>query len=391
MEGTDEKCCDNFANDKKMKKKILFLGNCYYVIFRFRRELVIKCAEEGYDVWTAFPNGSHGEAERGEETAKELGCHFIEIKINRRAFHPVGEIRLCMRIRDIVRQIRPDILLTYTVKPNLYGAAVARAYGIPYIMNITGLGSALGKRGLLYGLLRRLTIRNMKTASCVFFQNEQDRIFFQTQGYCETNIEMLPGSGVNLEEYQLLDYPDGKTIRFLYAARVMREKGIEQFLALAEHYKERKEIGFHICGDCEEDYESLLRRLEREKIVIYHGQVSNVINYLECCHCLVLPTFYHEGVSNSLLEAAACGRPIITTDHPGCREAVENGVSGYLVRTQDKKDLIDKAEKFLQLTNEERAEMGRAGRRKMEREFNREIVVGKYFEAITDILRESPS
>lgn len=361
------------------------------MIFRFRKELIERCIAEGYDVWTAFPNGSHGEQERGEDVAKEMGCHFIEIKINRRGFHPVEEFRLCLRIRDVVRQIRPDMLLTYTVKPNLYGGIAARAYGIPYMMNITGLGSALGKKGLLYGLLRRLTMRNIKTAFRVFFQNEQDRVFFQVRGYCGTNIEMLPGSGVNLEEYRLLDYPDDKVIRFLYVARVMREKGIEQFLELARHYRRQKEIEFHICGDCEEDYEALLRRLEQEKIIIYHGQVSDVITYIKYSHCLVLPTFYHEGVPNSLLEAAACGRPVITTDHPGCREAVEDGVSGYLVRAQDENDLIDKAERFLQLTNEERAEMGRAGRRKMEREFNREIVVGKYIDAITDILRENPS
>ena len=199
-------------------------------------------------------------------------------------------------------------------------------------------------------------------------------------------MEMLTGSGVNLAEYRLLPYPDTSVIRFLYMARVMKEKGIEQFLELARHYADREDVEFHICGDCEEDYLPVLKKLEQEKIMVYHGQVSAVEKYIRLAHCIVLPTFYHEGVPNTLLEAMACGRPVITTDHPGCRETVLDGVNGYLCEVHDSAGLIKKTEQFLSLSEKEKENMGLAGRRKAEREFDRNMVVTTYMDYINTLI-----
>lgn len=367
---------------KGMLKKILLLGNCYYVIFRFRKELIQRLVSDGYEVWVSFPNASHGEKERGEDTARELKCHFAELEMERRSANPLKEIWLYQEIKKLVRQIRPNIILTFTVKPNLYGGMAAWKYHIPYIMNITGLGSALGNDSIMSKVLLRLTINRMKKASCVFFQNENDREYFRKNGFDTKNDAMLPGSGVNIEEYKVLPYPEDTTIRFFFIARVMKEKGIEEFLSLAEYFQKNSKVEFHICGDCEEEYSDILRKMEKDGIIIYHGQVSNIIDFEKMAHCLVLPSFYHEGISNSLLEAAACGRPIITTDHPGCREVVNEGETGFLVRVKNSDDLIDAVEQFLQLTYEGKKNMGMAGRVKMEKEFNRQIVVGAYLEKV---------
>lgn len=337
-------------------------------------------------MWACFPNASHGEMEKGEDIAKELGCYFVEIEMNRRNANPVEEIKLYKRIEKVIKKINPDIILTFTVKCNLYGGMLAHRYHIPYMINITGLGSALGKRGLMAEVLLRFTMKSMKYASCVFFQNTHDREYFKSRGYGIENYCMIPGSGVNTEEYRMLPYPEDSVIRFLYIARVMREKGINEYLELAKYFKDRDDVEFHICGDCEEDYESILRQLETEKIVRYHRQVSNVIDYEKAAHCIVLPTFYNEGMSNSLLEAAACGRPIITTDHPGCRETVEDGISGYLVQVKNSRDLIEKTNQFLALSYEEKRNMGLAGRRKMEKEFDRRIVVNLYSDKAKEII-----
>lgn len=368
-------------------KRIFLLGNCYYSIFRFRREVIQQYVAEGYEVWVGFPNASHGEIERGEDAAKELGCYFVEINMSRRSANPIEEIKLYKRIKKLINRINPEAILTFTVKCNLYGGLLAHKYKIPYIINITGLGSALGNDKLTSRILLKLIMWSMKYASCVFFQNSHDKEYFFKRGYQTENQYMLPGSGVNIKEYKPLLYPDDSVIRFLYIARVMKEKGIDEYIELAKYFEDREDIEFHICGDCEEAYESILHQLEIKKIVQYHQQVSNVIDYEKIAHCIVLPSFYNEGMSNSLLEAAACGRPIITTDHPGCRETIEDGVSGYLVQVQDSRDLIEKVNKFLALTNDEKRNMGLAGRKKMEKDFDRTIVVNCYSEKLKEIIK----
>ena len=204
-------------------------------------------------------------------------------------------------------------------------------------------------------------------------------------GIVKGEYDLLPGSGVNLEQYKVYPYPNGETVDFIFVARVMKEKGIDQYLEAAKEIRKRHpETRFHICGFCEQNYENSLKELSDNGTVIYHGLVEDMRPIYQIADCTIHPTYYPEGLSNVLLESAACGRPIITTDRIGCREVVDDGVNGYIVKQRDSEDLIQKIERFLELDRDEREKMGLAGRKKVEKEFDRQIVIDKYLKEMSE-------
>ena len=363
------------------KKRILILGNSHLVVFGFRGELIEELVANKYDVWVCFPNGPFGE---GEKTAKEYGCHFIENHIDRRGTNALRDMSLISEYRKILKTVSPDIVLAYTVKPDVYGGILCNRLHIPFIPNITGLGKGLADGGSVQKITIALYKKAVKNALCVFFQNDDDKRFFDSHNIAYKKGIVLPGSGVNLSKYAPMDYPDpNEPIRFVYVARVMKAKGIEQYFDAAHYLKKLyPNTEFHVCGFCEENYKELLSEKEQNGEIIYHGLVEDVRTIEKDCHCVVLPTFHPEGVSNVLLEGAACARPLITTDRPGCRETVNNGVTGFLVKERNSEDLIEKMEQFICLSNEQRKQMGLAGRKKVEKEFDRQIVVQAYMSEI---------
>ncbi|WP_026519702.1 glycosyltransferase family 4 protein [Butyrivibrio sp. FCS006] len=363
-------------------KRILLLGNCHFTIVRFRKELIIKLVELGYDVWISFPNFSQGEKESGEDAAKRLGCNFLEFKMLRRSATVLKELNTINECRRLIKEISPDVILTYTIKPNIYGGLVAHRFGIPYFMNVTGLGSGFNKGDALSKILIKLMKFCMNRAENVFFQNEENIDFFKSAGYTKNNYELIPGSGVNLEEFKPLPYKK-EGFYFLYLARVMKEKGIDEFLALANDFKDNHSVEFHVCGDMEEDYDEIIRDYAARSIIQYHGTVENVVDYLAMASAVIHPSYYNEGISNTLLEAAASARPIITTNHPGCREVVIDGKTGFLFEKQNIEDLRKKVKKFILLSVDERKNMGIEGRRLVEEKYNRKQVVDKYLEYIS--------
>ena len=369
------------SGNSTAKKKVLILGNSRLVVFGFRGELIEELVKRGYDVWTCFPNGPFGE---GEKTAEEYGCHFIENNIDRRGKNIFKDLSLMKDYRRIIKAVSPNIVLAYTVKPDVYGGIQCGKLNVPFIPNITGLGKGLAEGGFVQKLTVSLYKKAVKKAKCVFFQNESDKQFFYTHKLKYQKGIVLSGSGVNLQKYVPLDYPDeNKTVRFVYVARVMKAKGIDQYLEAAHILKKKyPETEFHICGFCEEDYKTILSEHEKTGEIIYHGLVDDVRKIEKDCHCVVLPTFHPEGISNVLLEGAAIARPLITTNRPGCRETVNDGETGYLVKERDSEDLIEKMEKFIKLSNGQRKQMGLAGRKKVEKEFDRQIVVDQYISMI---------
>jgi galacturonosyltransferase len=207
--------------------------------------------------------------------------------------------------------------------------------------------------------------------------------FFQSKKIAIGKYGLLPGSGVNLERYELLEYPQTDKYHFLFISRIMKEKGIDQYLEAAKKIKEKyKNTEFHICGFCEEEYEEILAKLQDEGMITYHGLINNVSEFLKNIHCVVHPTYYPEGLSNVLLEACASGRPIITTNRPGCREVVDAGKNGFVVEERNADDLSAKIEQFLLLPDEDKKNMGVSGRKKVEKEFNRQIVIEAYMKEI---------
>lgn len=358
-------------------KKVLILVNHDIVIYNFRLEIVQRLLNEGYEVHISSPYG-----ERIDDLI-ELGCHYVEAEIERHGTNLIEEARLYIYYRKIIKNIKPDIILSFTIKPNIYGGIAARLAGIPYIANITGLGSAVENEGLLQKISVMLYKVAFKKVSCVFCQNEENQQFFIDNNIAIEKHKLIPGSGVNLEQFQVLEYPPKETVEFVFISRIMKEKGIEQYLEAAKYIRGKyPNTKFHICGFCEEDYEDRLAELQEEGIIIYHGMLRDVREIIEKTHCTIHPTYYPEGMSNVLLESAACGRPLITTNRSGCREIVDDGVNGYLVESQNTQELIEGIERFLMLDCETKRKMGIAGRKKVKREFDRDIVVNAYMEQI---------
>ena len=360
-------------------KVILVFSNHPSWTYNLRGEVLQSLVSSGYRVIVAVGDGPE------VSKLKELGCEFVDVPFNRHGTNPYKEISLYREYRGLLDTIKPDVLLTYTIKPNLYGSILSKRRSVPCIANITGLGTAVEYPGVMRNVLLKVYKFAFKGIFKVFFQNTMNRDLFVSNKIVTDNFELLPGSGVNISRFKLLPYPDDKTIEFVFVSRIMREKGIDQYLDAATYIRKRHtNTRFHICGFCEQDYEDKIKDLESKDIVISHGMVSDIAEIYKSIHCLILPTYYPEGMSNVLLEACSSGRPIITTNRPGCREIVDDGVNGFIVKERDSNDLINKIESFISLSYKEREQMGINGRRKIEREFNRDIVVEKYLNAVKD-------
>lgn len=357
-------------------KKVMILANNDVGLYKFRKELIEVLLEE-YEVHIVLPRGNF------VDELVQMGCIFHATEFQRRGTNPFSDLALLNKYRSLLREVSPVAVLTYTIKPNIYGGIACAERNIPYIANITGLGTAVENAGVLQIITTTLYKFALRKAKKVFFQNEDNLLFMKNKGIVRANYDLLPGSGVNLKQYRVMPYPDGDTIDFIFVARVMKEKGIDQYLEAAECITGKyPNTRFHICGGCDEDYEALLRQKTDEGYVIYHGPVGDMLPVYEMSSCTIHPTYYPEGMSNVLLESCASGRPIITTDRPGCREILEDGVNGFVMKQEDSADLIGRIEKFLALPREERMKMGLAGRAKVEREFDREIVVRKYMDEL---------
>lgn len=363
-----------------MSKRILLIANEYTTIVHFRMELISRLISEGHIVAVAIPNH-----ERNAEI-KALGCEIIELPINRKSTNPVKDLKIAIRIRQILREFKPDIVFTFTIKPNVYGGFVCGMKKVPYVANITGLGTAVENGGIMQKITSVLYRAGLKKAQSVFFQNTENRDYMLNHKIVKGQYKLIPGSGVNIKRFKLIDKKPSDEINFVYVARVMREKGIEQYFDAAKYITAKyPNTKFHICGSLEQGYEQQLNDYHDKGIVIYHGMVSDMTKIYSFADCTVHPTFYPEGMSNVLLESSASGIPLITTDRSGCREIVEDGINGFIVKQQDSNDLIEKIEKFISLSFEQRKNMGISGRQKVEREFDRNVVIGCYLEEIEKI------
>lgn len=359
---------------------ILFLVNHDVVIYNFRLELVERLLADNHRVTISSPYG-----ERIEDL-KKLGAEYCEIDINRHGMNPLKEAVLISKYKRLLDKVKPDIVFSYTIKPNIYGAIACRNKKIPCVANITGLGTAVENPGLkqiISILLYKYAFTKVKT---VFFQNTENQLFFVEHKIAIGRHKMLPGSGVNLEKFHVLPYPEDTVIKFVFIARIMKEKGIDYYLEAARTIREKYlNTEFHVCGFAEKEYHGKLQEYADKGIVIYHGMVRDITEIHMQTHCVVFPSYYPEGLSNVLLEAAASARPIITTNRAGCKEAVDDGVSGILIPLQNQEALNKALERFILMSPEERKIMGLAGRRKVEKEFDRQIVVDKYLEEIREL------
>lgn len=360
-------------------KKILILANSSGGLYDFRNELVLKLLKE-FEVTVSLPDEV-----RTKELAEE-GCKVIQTAINRRGVNPAEDFKLLLNYFKLLKTEKPDLVLTYTIKPNIYGGFACRLKGIPYLTTITGLGTTFQKQGLMLKMIVTMYRMGLKGARCVFFQNEENKGIFEKYGIKGKKSSLVKGSGVNLERHTFEAYRRGEDTSFLYVGRMMKEKGILELLEAAKELH-AWDVEFRLLGYCDDDLKDKLDEAEEKGYIKQLGFDPNVHEYMRQASALILPT-YHEGMSNVLMEASATGRPVIATNISGCKEIFEEGVTGFGCEPKSSESLIAALKKFLALSMEERACMGQKARLKMEREFDRKIVAQHYYEEIKDILTE---
>lgn len=364
--------------------KVLILANSSSGLFDFRNGLILRLLKDGREVVVSLPDDMCTAELRAE------GCRVIHTEINRRGMNPGQDLRLLKSYKAMLKDEKPDVVLTYTIKPNVYGGYMCRKLGIPYITTITGLGSAFEKSGFMKEVIVKMYRMGVKGSECVFFQNAENRGVFRKLKILGKSDALVGGSGVDLERHSFSQYPlheQNETI-FIYVGRLMREKGTDEFLESARRMHEKYGSCFKAMtiGYSDEDYDEKITRAVKDGYVEAVPFQKDIIPWLVNADCVVMPS-YHEGMSNVVMEAAATGRPVIATDISGCRELVDNTESGFLIKKESADALFDAMDKFMLLDTEKRAQMGVNGRKKMEREFDRECIIDAYISKINDVIK----
>lgn len=351
---------------------VLILANSGGGLYSFRRELITELLKK-HKVSISAP---YVEA---LDLLVQEGCSIIDTSIDRRGVNPIKDFGLFLRYVKIIREEQPELVITYTIKPNVYGGMACRILNVPYAVNITGLGTAFQKPGILRSMVKTLYRVGTRKAKIMFFENvENQHIFINGKLVDAKRTCLLNGAGVNLEHFELLKYPEEKDeARFLFIGRVMQEKGIDElFFAVQQLNKEGYKCSLDVLGGFEENYSQRMREYEQAGWLRYHGFQKDVRPFIAQSHCFVLPS-WHEGMANTNLECAASGRPVITSDIHGCKEAVVDGVSGLLCQSKDAQSLYETMKRFLHLSYDQKCQMGKAGRKHMENMFDKKDVVRK--------------
>ena len=360
-----------------MGKKLLIVANHFATIYKFRKELVSKLVEEGYDVTISLPFSPD------IEKIKDLGVRVIDTKVDRKSLNPIKDLKLLNDYKNLIKAEKPDLVLAYTIKCNIYGGMACRLYGVPFMANVTGLGSAYYRGGMLKNIVSSLYKIGLKNAKGVFFENTANaRVLIDDKTINDDQAIVLKGAGVNLQQFEYCEMPSDKVVKFLFIGRIMAEKGVnELFEAIKKIKKNYSNVEFSFIGWFEEDYKELIEELQRDGFIKYYGYQEDVRPFIRDCHCVVLPS-YHEGMANVLLEGAAMGRVLITSDIYGCKEAVVEGVNGWTCKVKDSEALYEKMRDFVEMDFDEKVKMGREGRRYMEEIFDKDKVVKETVEKV---------
>lgn len=363
--------------------KILILANHYNTLRIFRRELIKKFVELGHEIIISIPSC---EQEEIDNLVSYGASVIITDEMQRRGMNPVKDIQLIKAYKKLLREVKPDKVINYTIKPNIYGSIACKAEKIPHYCNVTGLGSAFMADG---GLMRALVSFLYKIS-----MNKAEKIFFENVGNRDTLVNakiirpeqavVMAGAGVNLDEFPFSEYPeDDGCVHFLNVGRIMKEKGVDElFYAIKKIKQEFPETTFDFIGWYEDDYREIVEKLQSEELIKFHGFQKNVKPYIQKAHCIVQPS-YHEGMSNTLLEACSMGRPIIASNIHGCLEAVDEGKNGLLFEVKNGEDLYLKIKEFIQFSYDKKKEMAEYARAYVAKNFNKDDVVAKTINVVS--------
>lgn len=356
---------------------ILIICNCASGLEAFRGMLIRELIKEGNTVSAIIPLVDIQKELISEKRIEEMGCRLIHIPMERRGMNPIHDLKLMIAYACAIEQERPDLVITYTIKPNAYGGIACRLLHVPYAANITGLGTAFQNDGLLRKFVSTLYKIALKKARVIFFENEENQQIILNAGIIrKEQAYLLNGAGVDLERFSCQPYPEeNERIRFLFIGRIMKEKGVDElFDAMKKLRADGVACSLDILGGFDEDYSAIIEVYEQEGWLKYWGYQDDVRPFIANCHCFVLPS-WHEGMANTNLECAASGRPVITSNIHGCMEAVEDGVTGFLCEKQNAESLYQVMKGFCELSQEEKQNLGRHGRERMEMYFDKTVVV----------------
>lgn len=367
-------------------KKIAICLNTSWNIYNFRLNLARALKNAGYDVVLVAPYDVYSE---------KLKDEFIyhDIYMNNKGTNPKEDIKTLIGFYKLYKTIKPDVVLNYTIKPNIYGNIACGLLGVKTINNISGLGTVFIKESLVTKVVKWLYKYSLKSSSKVFFQNGDDRdLFVESQLVDFSKCDLLPGSGIDTKKFVPVEYKnEDDTFRFLLIARMLWDKGVGEYIEAAKILKKKyKNVEFQLLGSLDAANNTTISKVQMniwvdEGLVNYLGVTDDVKEFINKADCVVLPS-YREGTPRTLLESASMAKPIVTTNVAGCKEVVDNGINGFLCEVKNAKDLADKMEMMLKLSENERKLMGEAGRAKMIKEFDEKIVIDKYLGIINKLI-----
>lgn len=370
-----------------IKKKVLISINTSWNIFNFRRNLLQHLMDTGMSIIACAPGDSYS------QKLIDLGIEFREIPMSQKGTNVLEDLKLLLAYRRIIKETKPDICLFYTIKPNIYGSLAAHLAGIPYINNISGLGTVFLRKRLSSSIAKLLYKLALKNSAQIFFQNQDDKKLFVDKGIiAHKKLKVLPGSGIDLNHFKSLkDKSSSKGFTFLMVSRLVFDKGVQEFIGAAEIVRKTyPNTIFEFLGKAEDEgnlgySKNEMGQISKQKNIVWHSLKEDVRPYLENADVIVLPS-YREGMSRALIEALAMEKAILTTDVPGCRELVNNEQNGLLCKAKNVNDLAEKMIKFIEIPEENIIRMGQNGRLFIKKSYSDEIIFESYLNAITDKL-----
>ncbi|WP_342607930.1 glycosyltransferase family 4 protein [Vibrio tritonius] len=372
-----------------MNKIVAISANTSWYLYNFRCNTIKELVNRGYEVIAISPKDDYS------IMLESIGAKYIPIDIDQGGTNPFLDLKTLWTFKSIFSFNRIDVVLNFTPKNNIYATLAAAMCGVKSINNVAGLGVLFINENLTSKIARFLYKLSQKYASKIFFQNEEDRSLFLDNKMARREItDRLPGSGADLSRFTITPAEDDGCVRFLLIARMLYDKGIGHYVEAARELKQKygESVEFRLLGFLDVSNPSAVSKSEMqawvdEGIVNYLGVSDKVEEEIAQVDCMVLPSFYREGVPKSLLESGAMGKPIVTTDNVGCRETVDDGINGFLCEPRSTSSLVEALDKLISMTHQERLTMGEASRRKIETEFDEKIVIQKYLDAIEEVMK----
>jgi len=366
--------------------RIIICLNTSWNIYNFRLNLARALKDNGYKVILVAPYDKYSEILKQE-------FEYHDIYMNNKGTNPKEDLKTLIEFYKLYKKIKPDIVLNYTIKPNIYGNIACSLLGIKTINNISGLGTVFIKESMVTKIVKGLYKYSLNKSSKVFFQNNEDKeLFIENKLVPSTSCDLLPGSGIDTNKFIPIEYKnEDKNFKFLLIARMLWDKGIGEYIDAARIIKQKySNIEFQLLGSLDAVNKTAISKEQmqswiKEGVVLYLGVTDDVKEYIKKADCIVLPS-YREGTPRTLLESASMSKPIITTNAVGCKEVIDDNINGYLCEVKNAQDLAQKMEKMINLSELERENMGKKGREKMIKEFDEKIVIDKYLTTIKEII-----